>query len=183
MRQRRHDASAGSQLEDREKVRLEATQAAKDFLEADGRVRDELLFQQTKQFRNEIQSYLDNVILESEVDEEMLPYVEQFVHNQMRLNAERQRKDARKQHCLLGRGLPAFQSCYVHPSCLPIVNPRRINLSALLHAADCWVVPDPAEPPEEVLWTACLAGGLAGLCVPSFDVGVFGWRPGRSLCS
>ncbi|CAE7339470.1 unnamed protein product, partial [Symbiodinium sp. CCMP2456] len=160
VKKRREQTHSAATLENREKIRQQALEDVEESMLVDQRVQAELHFQAAKQHKNKIQAYLDDAVLEDDVDPEMLPVIEDYLDRRSQVDRERTTRTARK-HTLMATAPPAIgrRLVFVDNECLPLANPAGHSLTAAMHAAEFWVVPDPASPPVEVLWTAGLQGG------------------------
>jgi hypothetical protein len=144
-----------------EDVKSSALAAAAETMAASATIQKELLFQHTKQYKNQIQAYLDGHLLVSEIPSDMVETAQAFRLHQGKLDKDRDRQEAR-QHKLMstlppkiGRQLVFLQN---HGwACLPGLG--DFKFTAAMHMAKFFVVPDASAPGRRIQWTVSLQGG------------------------
>ena len=115
-------------------------------------------FQKTKQYACRIQSFLENACLASEVDDDLLAAAQTFKKNQAKNDKERVVREARAEKLL--RPVARDVQDDMHWLEKPEWQLRGgQSVGDVLFAAN-YVVTNPANPPEEVLWCAMLKGGM-----------------------
>ncbi|CAE7368280.1 unnamed protein product [Symbiodinium sp. CCMP2592] len=142
-------------------IKAEALEAAQEHMENCDSIQNELLFQQTKQYKNQIQSYLDGHLLASEVDPELEELAEDWVKHQDKLDAERQRAASRR-HAIMAPAAPQLLNHWIFledESWGQCPELQGQNLSGDLPSCKFFVVKDPARPGQRVTWVATLQGG------------------------
>ena len=158
-RRRAAVASAGSKsLSD---VKERAACAAPDLIDASESIQQEITFQQQKQFKNKIQGFLDGVLLQSEIPEDMQETAQAFLEAQDL--ADKKRDRTKLNQCeKLSRSTPQIQS--VHKVWVQdeawAEDFKRFIYTAEVSEALFFVVKDPATPPPTIHWTLVLQGGF-----------------------
>ena len=158
-RRRAAVASAGSKsLSD---VKERAACAAPDLIDASESIQQEITFQQQKQFKNKIQGFLDGVLLQSEIPEDMQETAQAFLEAQDL--ADKKRDRTKLNQCeKLSRSTPQIQS--VHKVWAQdeawAEDFKRFIYTAEVSEALFFVVKDPATPPPTIHWTLVLQGGF-----------------------
>ena len=142
-------------------VKEQASLAASDSINACESIQREILFQQQKQFKNRIQGFLDGVLLQSEIPEDMQETAQAFLERQDASDKKRIRTK-QLQHDKLSRSTPRIQG--VHKMWLQEESWadefRMFTYTADLEEAIFFAVKDAANPPPLVLWTVVLQGGF-----------------------
>lgn len=118
-------------------------------------------FQKTKHYKNKIQAYLDDALVESEIDEELVAVAEAWKARQTTEEANHLKKHAKAEQTLNPTKLtspqhhPTFVEGSLASSMLP--NTKFVTDEAF---AEFFVAADPGNPSPKTLWTACLQGGV-----------------------
>lgn len=142
-------------------VKQEAADAAADLIEASESMQQEIVFQQQKQFKNQIQGFLDGVLLEGEIPEDMQETAQAFLEKQD-LSDKKRIRNKQLQCEKLSRSTPQIQA--VHKVWVQdgswAEECREFFYTAAVDEALFFVVRDAANPPTTVLWNAVLLGGF-----------------------
>ena len=144
-------------------------------------IQHELAFQKAKQYKNQVQAFLDGHLLASEIDPELQEVAEIWAEHQHRLDAERERAASRR-HRLLAPATPQLLDSLIFledESWATVEEIAGQKLTADVWRAMFFVVKDPAQPGQRVTWCATLQGGcvcdlrfMKNLCVKKKGGGV-----------
>ena len=137
-------------------------------------------FQRSKQMKNQMEAYLDRVLLEGEVPPGLRDQVVHFVSGQTQNSQKRKADEARMLQLM--SPLPPQVDFAFHKFFLEKTEwrnlqafPQTLTLVADPWRADVCVVEDPGNPPRNVLWNIALKGGH----VVTLD---FALKRGKGLC-
>ena len=122
---------------------------------------DEDAWQQNRQYKARVQAYLQGSLVASEVDDELVAVAQAYKDLEAEADAKRLRREAKADDMLR----PVLIRPQAHPyyvsdasfAALPGVDASNAVQDIFL--ASTFVVQDPANPPEPVLWRAMLLGG------------------------
>ncbi|CAJ1418510.1 unnamed protein product [Effrenium voratum] len=119
-------------------------------------------FQQSKQYKCRVQSLLEGALLEGEIDDDLLEVTQAFQanvakNNRDRVTKERQRASLIRPAMVKNLQTSTFWLENAELAKLDCANPALVR--ARPEEADNFIVLNPANPPEAVLWTAALQGG------------------------
>lgn len=142
-------------------VKDEAALAAADLMDASESIQKEIVFQQTKQYKNQVQGFLDGVLLESEIPSDMRDVAMAYLQKEN--ETDKKRIKAKQLQCdRLAKATPQIQE--VHKVWVEDAawaeSYKQFAYVAEPDAALFFVVRDVAKPPATVLWTVMLQGGF-----------------------
>ena len=130
----------------------------------ESRLNAEVGFQRSKQMKNQIEAYLDRVLVDSEVQPGLRDQAQAFLQNQAR-NMDQRKKDEARMLKLMSP-LPPDVDFGTHKFFLEETAwmnstgfPRGLTLVTDPWKADVFVAKDPASPSRGILWHAALGGG------------------------
>ena len=137
-------------------------------------------FQRSKQMKNQMEAYLERVLLANEVPPGLRDQVAHFVSNQQN-NLQKRKADEARMLQLMSPLPPAVDFAF-HKFFLERMEwqnlpnfPQTLTLVADPWRADVCVVEDPGSPPDVVLWNTALKGGH----VVTLD---FALKRGKGVC-
>lgn len=142
-------------------VRDEAAIAAADLMNASHSIQREITFQHDKQYKNKIQAFLDGVLLQSEIPEDMQEVAQAFLEKQGEV--DRNRISKKQRQCdRLARSTPRIQ--HIHKVWVEdeawAESFGRFTYTADPDQALFFAVKDVSKPPPLILWTVVLQGGF-----------------------
>ena len=155
---RRKIVATSAKLQSVETVKRSATAAAHAMIEASTSVQHEIVFQKSKQYKNQVQAYLDGHLLESEIPEDMLVVVKAHLAKQHKTDMDRTKQETRK-HKLMATAPPDIkrQPIYLADESWA----RELHGLRFVPCADAKVfaVRNPSQPGQRVSWVVSLVGG------------------------
>lgn len=123
----------------------------------------ELMFQKNKMYDCKVEKYLENALLEDEIDPELVDVALKLRETQNKNDQQRTAKEKRVQNLLIPNKF-CIQSRKFHLEdhrwLQKVEAGSRHNVMILPWDAENWIVADPTNPTEQILWSACLLGGL-----------------------
>ena len=154
------EVSAGASFTSAAEVERCAAAASADVHSA--KMAREASFQHSKLYLHKVQSYLDGVLLESEVDPDLVEVAEAFRSKQQATDRTRVAKEARSA-ALLAPQAPDIrhQPVFVEPGSQAAGLPELAGFHIVTSRCDAafFAVNDPASPGQRTLWSVVLSGG------------------------
>ena len=159
-KRRRAEVAASAKQVSMEVVESAAREGSAQYWSASAY--DEEKWQENRHYKARVQALLENTLVESEIDEELVMVAQAYKDQQADADAKRLRKEAKADDLLR----PLLLHVQEHPyyvadaafAALPGVDSSRAVQDLFL--ASTFVVKDPASPPCDVLWKAMLLGGF-----------------------
>ena len=154
--------TAGTRLRTVNSVVEAAAGAADAIIQGDAQLSQEIDFQHAKQYVNKCNAYLENVLLASEVPEDLEEVAQAMVEIRDSNRAKKVRLEARQATLMNPTQVDwRFSTVWFEDPRWQEDLPIGLlhNVVANVSAADVWAVADAAAPTDDVLWTAALQGG------------------------
>ena len=168
-KKRRRETAASTEMVDINRVEAVATNGSSGVWSEN--MAKEVMFQRNKQYDSKVERYLQNALLEDEVDPELVDVALKLRATQEKNDQQRVAKEKRNQNLLLPK------KCSIQRNKFHLEDTtwlRKVTAASrhnvMIHPWDAqnWVVSDPSNPKEQVLWSATLLGGLV-VDVPYFE--------------
>ena len=143
-------------------VREEVERLTDELIQADNSVLQELGFQHAKQCRNQVVAFLDGALTEADIPEGFEDVAEAFLEHRSRLQHQRA-LSARAYSRVMRPDAPRLESRTIflqRGEWAGTAWAQALRLCARREDATGFVVEDASTPPERILWTVALQGGV-----------------------
>ena len=160
-KKRRQESSASAEMVDINRVEAVAANGSSGVWSET--MAKELLFQKNKQYDSKVERYLQNALLEDEVDPELVDVALKLRATQEKNDQQRVAKEKRNQNLLVPKKCSIQRNKFHLEDTNWLHKVRAASRhNVMIHPWDAenWVVSDPSNPKEQVLWSASLLGGL-----------------------